>query len=108
MEDDLTFWLMEDDLSFGKLKMEDDLNFFGNGRRPKKNCKWKTTSHFCKWKTTSIFLVNGRGSHFFVNERKPLVFQMKGKLQMEDDPDFFLRWMITSHLWLKEDNCIFV
>jgi hypothetical protein len=44
--------------------MEDDLNFWGNGRRPQFIQKWKTTStfgemedslSFVKWKTTSTF-----------------------------------------------------
>ena len=37
---------MEEDLIF--LQMEDDLNFFTNGRRPQ---------FFDKWKTTSILLM---------------------------------------------------
>jgi hypothetical protein len=53
MEDDLNFW-----------KMKDDLNIFGNGRRPQYVEKWKTTPicrqienniNFGKWKATSIF-----------------------------------------------------
>ena len=67
--------------------MEDDLTFFANGRQP---------------------LVNGRGRHFFVNERQPLVFQRKGKLQMEDDLNFFCKWKITSYLLQMEDDLIFV
>ena len=47
MEDDLNFILMEDELT---LKMEDDLNFFVNGRRPQ----------FVEWKKTSILFMNGR------------------------------------------------
>jgi hypothetical protein len=39
---------------------------------------------------------------FFVNERQPLVFQMKGKLRMEDDPNFlphiFGKWKMTLFL----------
>ena len=42
--------------------MEDDLNFFVNGRRPQ---------FFGKWKKTSIFFVNGRQSQHFVNGRRP-------------------------------------
>jgi hypothetical protein len=34
-------------------KVEDDLNFFKNGRRPQNFEKWKTTSKNLKWKTTS-------------------------------------------------------
>ena len=33
--------------------MEDNLNFFLNGRRPQIFEKWKTTSNFGKWKTIS-------------------------------------------------------
>ena len=62
MEDDLNFFVKEDNLIF--FKMEDDLNFFENGRRPQNFRKWKTTSIFLKmednitfqWETEDAFV----------------------------------------------------
>ena len=34
------------------LKMEDNIKFFENGRRPEKSLKWKMTNSFLKMKMT--------------------------------------------------------
>jgi hypothetical protein len=36
---------------------------------------------------------------FFVNERQPLVFKMKGKLQIKDDPKVFLNGRLPHILY---------
>ena len=44
-------WKMTSNLS----KMKDELNFYLNGRRPKKFQKWKMTSNFSKMEEGLIF-----------------------------------------------------
>ena len=58
----------------GKLKMEDDLNFIVNGRRPQFVCELKTTSFFC----------NSQQPQFLLRE------DGQKKLQMEDDRNIFV------------------
>jgi hypothetical protein len=74
---------MEDDLNFKK--MEDDLIFFKNGRRPQSFGIWQMTSIFIKWKNSSIFgemeddlniYPNGRRPHFWEDGKQP---QLVGK-----------------------------
>ena len=52
--------------------MEDDLNFFENGRRPQ---------YFCKWKTTSIFFENIRRPQFVEMGRRPHFQKMEDCLK---------------------------
>ena len=62
-------------------QMEDDLNFFSNGRRPQLFFKWKTTPFFSNRrrpqilflirKTISSFHLNWRQPQLFFNERQP-------------------------------------
>jgi hypothetical protein len=59
LEDNLTFWNMEDDLNF--LKMKDDLNYF---------YKWKRTLNSVKCKTTTtkrsiLLLIENSLKHIF-------------------------------------------
>ena len=89
--------------------MEDDLNFFENGRRPQLFQKWKTTSIFSKMeddlnffkktKTTSIFSKNEDDLNFFqkwkttllfLNERQP---QFLGKRKTTS---IIFKWKTTS------------
>jgi hypothetical protein len=69
------------------LKMEDDLNFFENGRRPQflemeDNLNFLEMEYnlnfLGKWKTTLIFL-NGRRPHYFVNKiiKQPKTFKIE-------------------------------
>ena len=86
MEDNLNFLLMKDNLNYlfvnGRqphvfqikvnpllLHMEDDLQFFVDGRLPQLFCKWKMTIYFCKWNTTSSFQIKDN-SIFFTNEKQ--------------------------------------
>ena len=86
------FLKMEDDLNFfGNwkttsifLKMVDNLNFFENGKQLHFFSKWKTTLIFWKWKTTLILFENGRGPQYFENGRRPQFF-----LKMEDELNCF-------------------
>ena len=58
--------------------MEDDLNFFQNGRRPQFFPKWKTTSicqTFSKTKDNHNIFKNGRRPELFENGRQPQFFQ---------------------------------
>ena len=47
-------------------KLEDDLNYFVNGRQPQFFGKWKTTSILRKMEDDHNFKVNGRLLQFFI------------------------------------------
>ena len=55
-------------------KLEDNLNFLVNGRRPQFFGKWKTTSIFLYIEDELKFLANGRQLHLFVNGRQLQTF----------------------------------
>jgi DICT domain-containing protein len=59
--------------------MEDDLNFFLNGRRPQFFFKWKTTSILLKMEDNLNFFLMEEDLNIFVISRQPQY------LQTEDD-----------------------
>ena len=69
-------------------QMEDDLNFFSNGRRPQFFFQMEEDIIFFKWKTTSIFFTWKMAS-FFSNRRWPQFFKWKTTL-------IFFKWKMTS------------
>ena len=82
MEDDLTFLSKWKTTSIF-LKMEDDLNFFENGRRPQFFWKWKTTYIVLKMED-NLNLLKMEDDWFF--------------LQMEDDP-IFVDFAFNKLIW---------
>jgi hypothetical protein len=57
-------------MTAGKLKMEDNLTFFENGRRPHFFCKFKTTSHFLQMEDDLNFSCKMEGNLIFKKKMK--------------------------------------
>ena len=101
MEDYLTF-LSKWKTTSNFLKMEDDLNFFENGRKP----------HFFLMEDNLNFFENGRQPHFFENGRRPQLlgeWKTTTKIQMENDLKFWgngrrpkkFKWKMSSIFFFK-------
>ena len=68
--------------------MEDDLNFFENGRHLNFLDNGRLPQLFRKWKTTSIFLKMEDDLNFFENGRRPQNIKSGISQQMDDNLNF--------------------
>jgi hypothetical protein len=82
--------------------MEDDLNFYPNGRQPQFFQKWKTTSTFSKMEDDLNIFKNGRRPQLFKNGIRPQFFQIKTTLK----PKFILGLAKLSKIFCLDSDII--